>query len=266
MANTIILRNNITITGNGTQPMLFAHGYGCDQTMWRFVAPAFEENYKVVKFDHVGSGNSDLEAYDFDKYSSLQGYADDLLEICEALDLNDVVFVGHSVSSMIGILAAASNPERFAQLILVAPSPRYMNDGNYMGGFAQRDIDELIATLESNYLGWSSYITPVIIGDPEKSEFSEELNTSFCAMDPKIAKHFAKVTFTSDNRADLKRVSTPSLIIQSHPDVIAPVEVGKFLHNQLKSSTYQQIATVGHCPHLTAPNEVISAMNTFLKT
>lgn len=265
MANSVIQRNNVNISGKGTQPMVFAHGYGCDQTMWRFVAPAFEEDFKVVKFDHVGSGKSDLQAYDFTKYNSLQGYADDVNEICEELDLNNVIFVGHSVSSMIGILAAASNPERFAKLVLVGPSPCYINKGNYVGGFEQSDIDELVATLESNYLGWSSYITPVIIGDPDKPEFSEELNTSFCSMKPEIAKHFAKVTFTSDNRDDLQRVQTPSLIIQSHPDVIAPVEVGKFLHNQLKNSAYEQISTVGHCPHLTAPDHVIAAMRRFIK-
>lgn len=264
MPNEIFQRNNITISGSGTQPMLFAHGYGCDQNMWRFVAPAFEKTHKVVKFDHVGSGKSDASAYDFDKYSSLKGYASDLIEICEACKLSDVIFVGHSVSSMIGILAAIERPDLFTKLILIGPSPCYINDDTYTGGFSKKDIVELIETLESNYLGWSSFITPVIIGNPDKPEFSEELNTSFCSTNPEIAKHFAKVTFLGDNRDDLKKVAVDTLVIQCHPDVIAPVDVGQYVHNQISKSTYTLLDAPGHCPHLTAPDQVITAMQSFL--
>lgn len=266
MSSNIIARNNIKIFGSGTQPIVFAHGYGCDQKMWRFITPAFERDYKVILFDHVGSGNSDETAYDFEKYNSLKGYAEDLNEICDELQLQRVIFVGHSVSSMIGVLSAADRPELYDKLILVGPSPCYINDNEYFGGFTPKDIDELIATLESNYLGWSSFITPVIIGNPEFPEHSEELNNSFCAMNPDIAKHFAKVTFLGDNRADLSRVITPTLIIQSHPDVISPVRVGEYVHEIMPDSRYVLLNSSGHCPHLTSPDQVISSIQSYLTT
>lgn len=266
MHNSVRIRNNIKIFGEGTQAMIFAHGYGCDQNMWRFITPAFEKDFKIILFDHVGSGNSDLTAYDFEKYNSLKGYADDLIEICEALALKKIIYTGHSVSSMIGVLAAACRPDLFDKLILITPSPCYINHTDYFGGFTQKDIDELIATLENNYLGWSSFITPVIIGNPEKEEFSKELNNSFCTMNPDIAKHFAKVTFLGDNRNDLSKVSTRTLILQCHPDVIAPVEVGKFVHQEISNSTYVLLNSSGHCPHLTTPVQVISTIQSFLTT
>jgi sigma-B regulation protein RsbQ len=257
-------RNNINLLGKGQQPMIFAHGFGCDQNMWRFVTPAFEDTHRIVLMDHVGSGHSDHAAYDFEKYNSLTGYAQDLIEVCEELQLQDVIVVAHSVSCMIAVLAAAARPELFDKLILIGPSPCYINDQDYFGGFDPKDIEELVATLESNYLGWSSYITPVIIGNPEKPEFSEELNRSFCTMNPEIAKHFAKVTFGGDNRADLAKVRTDSLIIQCHPDVIAPVEVGQFVHKNIRNSSFVQLNTSGHCPHLTAPELVISSIKNYL--
>lgn len=265
MNRNIISRNNITIIGSGKQSIVFAHGYGCDQNMWRFITPAFEKDFKIILFDHVGSGKSDQTAYSFEKYNSLNGYADDLIDICEALDLKNSIFVGHSVSSMIGILAAIKRPDLFCHLVLIGPSPCYINKDNYYGGFTQQDIDELIMTLESNYLGWSGFITPIIIGNPEKQEFSEELKISFCSMNPEIAKHFAKVTFLSDNRNDVSKVTTPALIIQCHPDVIAPVEVGKFMHQQMPKSKYVLLNSPGHCPHLTAPDQVISIIQAYLK-
>ncbi|WP_162343743.1 alpha/beta fold hydrolase [Cyclobacterium salsum] len=259
-------RNNINILGKGNQPMVFAHGYGCDQHMWRYITPAFEEDYQIILFDHVGSGKSDQSAYDFEKYDSLQGYADDLIEICDELQLEQVIFVGHSVSSIIGALASIKRPDLFEKLVLIGPSPCYINKNGYSGGFTRQDIDELVETLESNYLGWSSYITPVIIGNPEMPEYSEELRNSFCSMNPEIARHFAKVTFLGDNREDLSKVLTSSLIIQCHPDVIAPVKVGEFVHQQIPNSTYELLDASGHCPHLTAPDKVISHMQTFLTT
>ncbi|MGZ4616504.1 MAG: alpha/beta fold hydrolase, partial [Actinomycetes bacterium] len=211
----VLARNNVTVSGRPDgPPMLFAHGFGCDQNMWRFVAPAFEDTHRVVLFDHVGAGGSDLSAFDPDRYSDLRGYADDMLEICEALRLKAVVFVGHSVSAMMGVLAAAREPERFESLVLVGPSPRYIDDVDYVGGFTAADIDGLLESLDSNYLGWSSAMAPVIMGNPDRPELGAELTNSFCRTDPLIARHFARVTFTSDNRSDLAAVQVPTLILQ----------------------------------------------------
>lgn len=257
-------RFNVRISGRGTTPMLFAHGFGCDQNMWRLVAPAFENDYKVVLFDHVGAGGSDLSAYDPEKYSSLDGYADDVLAICRALELERVVFVGHSVSAMIGILAAIEAPELFSNLILVGPSPRYINDGEYVGGFSDTQITELLEFLDSNHMGWSQAMAPVIMGNPDRPDLGEELTNSFCRTDPEIAKRFAKTTFLSDNRADLAQVSTPSLILQCSEDVIAPVEVGRYVHEHLPQSEFAILQATGHCPNLSAPEETIAAIKAYL--
>lgn len=265
MKNEVIFRNSVKRFGNGKKTIMFAHGYGCDQNMWRFITPSFQNNYDCIIFDHVGSGNSDEKAYDFNKYDSLSAYANDIISICDELGLRDIIFVGHSVGSMMGALAAAERPDLFDRLIMIGPSPRYINDEDYYGGLSQNDINELMDTLDSNFLGWSSYITPVIIGNPDKVEFSTELDNSFCRMNPEIAKHFAKVTFLSDNREDLPRVLTPTLIIQCHPDVIAPIEVGKYVHEHIPNSSYTQIAASGHCPHLTAPELTIKALKSYLE-
>ena len=261
----VVDRNNVTLHGRiGGRPIVFAHGFGCDQNMWRHVWPAFEDEYRIVLFDHVGAGQSDLAAYDRRKYSSLQGYADDVLEICRELELHDVVFVGHSVSSMIGVLAAATEPDRFAKLVLIGPSPRYIDDGDYVGGFTREDIDGLLDSLDSNYLGWSHAFGPVIMGTPDRPELGEELTNSFCRTDPEIAKHFAHVTFTSDNRADLERVSTPALVLQCSDDVIAPTSVGEYVHRSLANSELVLMDATGHCPNLSAPEETIAAIRDFL--
>jgi sigma-B regulation protein RsbQ len=257
-------RNNIHVSGRGSQPMLFAHGFGCDQHMWRFVVPAFEPTYKVVVFDHVGAGHSDTSAYDERKYSTLDGYAADVLEICRELRLQDVIYVGHSVAAMIGVLAAAREPKRFARLVLVGPSPRYLNDDGYVGGFSRSDIEGLLDALDSNYLGWSSTMAPVIIGNADRPELAAELTNSFCRADPAIAAHFARVTFLSDNRADLARVSTPTLILQCADDVIAPESVGDYVHRQMPGSRLVQMKATGHCPNLSAPAETIAAIQDFL--
>jgi sigma-B regulation protein RsbQ len=245
--------------------MIFAHGYGCDQNMWRLVAPAFADTYRVVLFDHVGAGRSDLTAYDRAKYSTLQGYADDVLEICDALDLEQAVFVGHSVSAVIGVLAAIKQPERFESLVLIGPSPRYVDDGDYVGGFARRDIDELLEFQDSNYLGWASNLGPVIMGNPDRPELAAELTNSFCRTDPDIARQFAAVTFLSDNRADLPKVTTRSLILQCREDAIAPPAVGEYVHRHLANSRLVTMDATGHCPHLSAPAETIAAMKSFLE-
>jgi sigma-B regulation protein RsbQ len=262
---SVVERNNVKLSGRvGGQPMLFAHGFGCDQNMWRHVAPAFEDGHRVVLFDHVGAGGSDLSAYDRAKYSSLQGYADDVLEICRELELRDVVFVGHSVSSMVGVLAAAQEPDRFAKLVLVGPSPRYIDEGDYVGGFQLEDIEGLLESLDSNYLGWSHQFGPVIMGRPDRPELGEELTNSFCRTDPEIARHFARVTFTSDNRADLERVRTPALVLQCSDDVIAPTAVGEYVHAHLADSELVFLDATGHCPNLSAPDETVAAIRAFL--
>jgi sigma-B regulation protein RsbQ len=260
----VLQRNNVTVLGEGTQPMVLAHGYGCDQHMWRFITPAFAADYRIVLFDHVGAGRSDLAAYDPQKYSSLQGYADDVLEICTQLQLRDVVFVGHSVSAMIGVLAALREPSRFARLILIGPSPRYVNANDYTGGFTEKDIRDLLEFQDSNYLGWSSTLAPVIMGNPERPELSEELTNSFCRTDPEIAKQFAAVTFLSDNRSDLPGVRVPTLILQCQEDAIAPLPVGEFVQAQIPRSELTILNATGHCPHLSAPAETIQAMKAFL--
>jgi sigma-B regulation protein RsbQ len=244
--------------------MVFAHGFGCDQSMWRLVAPAFEDEFRVVLFDHVGAGGSDLAAYDIDRHASLDGYADDVVELLEELALGPVVFVGHSVSAMIGLLAAARRPDLFDRLVLVGPSPRYIDDDGYRGGFSADEIDELLETMDSNYLGWSAFIAPVIMGNPDRPQLGEELTNAFCRTDPAIAKRFARTTFLSDNRADLAAVRTPSLVVQCREDVIAPVEVGRYVHENLADSEFALIDAVGHCPNLSAPQALITAMREYL--
>jgi sigma-B regulation protein RsbQ len=232
--------------------------------MWRYVAPAFEEHYRVVLFDHVGAGASDLGAYSRERYGSLHGYAQDVLEIARALELREIVFVGHSVSAMIGLLAANEEPERFARLVLVGPSPRYVDDGEYVGGFTREDIDGLLQSLESNYLGWSSAMAPAIMGNADRPELGEELTNSFCRTDPAIAQHFARVTFLSDNRDDLPRVRVPTLILQCLEDVIAPLEVGDYVHRSIPGSELVVLPATGHCPNLSAPAETVAAIESFL--
>jgi len=261
----VLRRNNVKVTGRSDgRPMIFAHGFGCDQNMWRFVAPAFEDGHRVVLFDHVGAGDSDLTAYDAERYGSLEGYAADVLEICAALDLSDAVFVGHSVSTIVGVLAAARDPQRIGKLVLVGPSPRYIDDHGYTGGFSREDIEELLESLDSNFLGWSSAMAPAIMGNPGRPELGAELTESFCRMEPEIASRFARVTFPSDNRADLPAVRVPTLVLQCSDDAIAPRAVGEFVHREIPDSTFVQLAATGHCPNLSAPEETIDAIRAFV--
>jgi sigma-B regulation protein RsbQ len=260
-----LARNNVRVLGRGRQPMLLAHGFGCDQTMWRFVEPAFRERFNVVLFDYVGSGRSDAAAYQASRYNSLGGYASDVLEIIEAADLHDIVFVGHSVSSMIGVLAATRAPERFSHLILVVPSARYLNDPpDYIGGFSREDVDGLLDLMEKNYLGWASFLAPLVIKNDDKPELQQELTASFCAADPVIAKRFATVTFLSDNRADLARVSTPSFVLQCADDAVAPPTAIDYVCDHLPGSVRRTLQATGHCPHMTHPDETIAAINDYL--
>ncbi len=259
-------RHNVNFTGQPDgQPIVFAHGFGCDQAMWRFVAPHFEDDFRVVLFDHVGAGGSDSSAYDPERYSSLSGYAADVVELCRELDLRDVIFVGHSVSSMIGALASIEAPDLFAKLVFVGPSPRYIDDDGYVGGFAEADIEGLLDSLASNYLGWSSAMAPVIMGNADRPALGQELTESFCRSDPEIARRFARATFLSDNREDLARVTTPTLVLQCSNDVIAPVAVGEYVRDSLPDAAYVLLEATGHCPNLSAPDETTAAIDAFVR-
>jgi sigma-B regulation protein RsbQ len=261
----VLVRNNVSVTGDpSAPPMVFAHGFGCDQAMWRYVAPEFETSHRVVLFDHVGAGGSDLTAYDPGKYRRLEGYAADVIELMDALELPPAVFVGHSVSAMIGVLAAVQRPDLFERLVLVGPSPRYIDEPGYRGGFSRAEIEELLDTMDANYLGWSSQMAPAIMGAPERPQLGEELTGSFCRTDPTIARQFARATFLSDNREDLGRVKTPALVVQCRDDVIAPLEVGTYVHDQLADSELVVLDVTGHCPNLSAPEQLVAAMRRYL--
>ncbi|MFI5801711.1 alpha/beta fold hydrolase [Streptomyces sp. NPDC051561] len=262
-------RNRVTVSGRAGAPVLvLAHGFGCDQNLWRLVVPTLERDFQVVLFDHVGAGRSDLSAWSRERYSSMDGYVDDVLELCRELDLGPVTFVGHSVSAMMGVLAAAREPRLFSGLVLLAPSPCFVDDPaeDYRGGFTAEDIEELLESLDANYLGWSGAMAPVIMGNPERPELSAELEDSFCATDPEIARVFARVTFLSDNRADLAAVTVPTLVAQCSNDAIAPPEVGDFVHGQIKGSRLVTLNATGHCPQLSAPEETAAAIGTFAGT
>jgi sigma-B regulation protein RsbQ len=260
-------RNNVNVIGNpeGTAVVL-AHGFGCDQNMWRLTVPALVRDHRVVLFDYVGSGRSDPSAFDERRYSSLDGYAADVIEVCAALDLTEAVFVGHSVSAMVGVLAAQQAPDRIGALVMVGPSPCYLEDGEYHGGFSAQDIDELLASLESNYLGWSAAMAPAIMGTPDRPELGEELTHSFCATDPAMARVFARTTFLSDTRADLATVRVPTLVLESAEDIIAPRQVGAYVHATVGGSTLVTLDASGHCPHLSAPDATNKAIVEFLES
>ncbi len=260
----VLARNNVRIVGGGRRTMILAHGYGCDQTMWRHLVDAFARDHRVVLFDYVGAGGSDLSAYDPGRYGSLAGYAEDVLEICRALDVHDAVFVGHSVSAMIGALASRAEPGRIGRLVMVGPSPRYMDDEGYRGGFSREDIEGLLEMLADNPLGWSAAMAPMIMGNPDRPELAEELRNSFCRTDPAIAQRFARVTFMADNRADLPGVSVPTLVLQCSQDAVAPDEVGAYVHAHIPGSRLVRLAARGHCPHLSAPEETAAAIRAFL--
>lgn len=262
----ILRKYNGTISGSGSETVVLAHGYGCDKSMWRFLTPRLSQIYRVVTFDLMGCGSSNLQFYSVERYSNLQAYANDIIELITGSGFGSVHFVGHSVGAIIGMLAAIKRPELFRTLLMVSPSPAYVNRGDYVGGFEQEDIDEMIETLESNYLGWSATITPVITGKENGVVFSDELNRSFCSMRPDIARQFARVTFSSDNRADVPLCGVPTLVLQVTDDVIAPVSVGQWMHKKLPVSELVLLQTVGHCPHMTAPDQTFAEMSRFLST
>ncbi len=262
-----VQRHNIQFSGTGTATMVLAHGFGCDQQMWRFITPAFEASHRLVLFDHLGCGRSDLNAYDEKRHANLSGYAQDVVDLLEALDLRDVVFVGHSVSAMIGVLASIQRPERFSRLVLIGPSPRYLNDPPaYRGGFEPEDIEGLAEMMDRNMVGWADYLSLTVVGGEDRSIQADELRASFCASDPDILKRFAAATFLGDNRADLPLVTVPSLVLQIEHDAIAPMAVGRYCAEQLADSTLVVLPTTGHCPHLTHPDETIAAIRHYLES
>jgi sigma-B regulation protein RsbQ len=266
MSVDVLKRNNVKVSGRGARPLLFAHGFGCDQNMWRFVAPAFEDEYRVVLFDYVGSGKSDLRAYDPARYSTLEGYARDVLDVCHALSLNGVVFVGHSVSSVVGLLASIKEPRLFKRLILVGPSPCYVNDPpDYHGGFERADIEGLLDLMDKNYIGWANFLAPVVVKNPERPELAQELEESFCSTDPRVARRFAEATFLADNRGDLPKARVRSLIMQCSEDAIAPASVGDYVSRHLPGSTFRQLEATGHCPHMSHPEETVRVIKEYLE-
>jgi sigma-B regulation protein RsbQ len=264
--SSVLQRNNVRVFGKGRQPMLFAHGFGCDQNMWRFLTPAFENDYQIILFDYVGAGKSDISAYNPERYSSLQGYAQDVLDICRELDLRDTIFVGHSVSSMVGLIAAIEEPQRFSRLLMLGPSPCYINDSGYYGGFERKDIEGLLQTMDQNYIGWANLLAPAIMGHQDRPELGAELSDSFCSTDPQIARRFAEATFFSDNRNDLRHSPVPALILQCSEDIIAPTEVGQYLAANMPNSTLRVMRATGHCPHMSEPGETISLIREYLST
>jgi sigma-B regulation protein RsbQ len=264
MAKSVSLRNHVRSFGKGSQPMLFAHGFGCDQNMWRYITPAFENDYRIVLFDYVGAGKSDVSAYNAERYQSLQGYAQDVLDICEEMQLTDVIFVGHSVSSMVGLLAAIEKPNYFSRIVMVAPSPCYINEEGYVGGFEKKDIEGLLETMEKNYIGWANFLAPAIMANSDRPHLGEELTESFCSTDPVIANQFARATFFADNRRDLPKLKVPSIILQCSEDIIAPLEVGDYLHQNLSNSTLKVMKAHGHCPHMSEPEETIKVIKEYL--
>lgn len=262
----IIRRNNVQITGTGQQVMLMAHGFGCNQLMWRFLTPHLSSQYKLVLFDYVGSGASNLAAYSRQKYADLDGYAQDIVDICTSLDLHDVVLVGHSVSSIISLLAARQIPQRIHSIVMVCPSPCFLNDPpEYMGGFNKADLTELIDLMDKNYIGWAQYLAPLVAGNAEQDFVSAELAESFCSTNPISAKNFAKATFFSDYRALLPQNTHPVLLLQSQTDALAALCVGEYMHKQTPNSVLQVVEAKGHCLHMTHPQQVAAHIVQFMQ-
>jgi sigma-B regulation protein RsbQ len=264
MSQSILIRNNVKISGKGKQPIIFANGFGCDQKMWRFLTPAFADDYQIILFDYVGSGQSDVKAYEIDRYSDLKGYAQDILDICESLSLSNVILVAHSVSGMIGILASLQASHLFQRLILIGSSPCYINKTDYVGGFEEQDIAGLLDIMEKNYIGWANFLAPIVMRNQDQPELTRELEKSFQSNDPTIATHFAEITLYSDNRHNLSKAIVPSLILQCTDDAFVPVEVGYYLHQYLPKSILKVMQATGHCPHMSHPQETINLLKEYL--
>jgi sigma-B regulation protein RsbQ len=255
--NDVLTRNNVTVLGKGNKTLLLANGFGCDQNMWRFLLPYMKGDYKIVLFDYVGSGNSDVSQFQQNKYRTLDGYAEDIIDVCDELSLNNVNLVGHSVSSIIGLLAAIKKPEYFVKLVMVCPTPCFLNfPPEYFGGFDEADLHELLGLMDKNYIGWAEYLAPLVIGVNNSEALTSELSSSFCSTDPVIAKSFARATFFSDYREILSQVRHPTLIFQSDNDALAAKSVGDYMHNKIQNSAIEIIQAEGHCLHMTHPEKI----------
>ena len=261
----MLARNAVRVSGvPGARPIVFVHGLGCDQSMWRLVVPSFEADHRVVLLDHAGHGASDVSDFSVERYAGLSGWAEDVVEVCRALDLRDAVLVGHSVSAMIGVLAVRRAPDVFGALVMIGPSPRYVDEGDYIGGFTRADIGDLLSSLEANRVGWVNGMAPVIMGNADRPELTGELVGLMCRADPVAMRQLATVTFLSDNRADLPGVAVPTLVLQCTDDAIAPLSVGRYVHRAVPGSVFTQLAATGHCPQLSAPEETTAAIRAFL--
>ncbi|UQW97420.1 alpha/beta hydrolase [Rummeliibacillus sp. G93] len=264
--HNVMNRNNVKVIGQGEQTIILAHGFGCDQSMWQYVTPNLADRYRIVLFDYVGSGNSDITAYKSEKYSTLHGYKRDVLDIIEEMNLQHVLFIGHSISSMIGMLAAIERPDYFDKLIMIAPSPCYLNDSDgYIGGFERSDINEILAMMEMNFAGWASYMAPLAMDQSNDSELTKELESSFVSTNSRVAREFAEVTFYSDYRSSLDLLDVPTLIIQCSEDSIVPKEVGEYLNQHLQNSTLKIIDARGHYPHISQPLETTKMIMEYLE-
>ena len=258
-------KNNVTITGLGTQPLIFAHGFGTDQSAWRFIQNDFEDRFKLILYDNVAAGKSDDTVFSPNKYNNLYTYANDLLDICREIDLSDAYFVGHSVSGMIGMLAAIEEPRYFSKIVMVGASPRYLNDDGYVGGFDQTGIDRLYAAMTANYYAWVNGFAGLAMGNPDRPELSQEFARTLSSIRPDIAISVAKTVFQSDYRSELPKFGIETLILQSTDDIAVPQEVGEYLHAHLKGSKLINVNSTGHLPHISAPREVSKAVSDFIR-
>jgi sigma-B regulation protein RsbQ len=263
--SNIIKRNNVKVIGNGEKTLMFAHGFGCDQNMWERLTPYFKDDYRLVLFDYVGSGQSELSAFDRQRYSSINGYAQDIIDVCEALYINEAVFIGHSVSCSAGIVAANLHPEYFSQLVLIGPSPCFLNlPPDYLGGFDKQDLEELLELMDQNFVGWANYLAPVVAGLSGEGQIAGELSASFCSTDPLVAKTFARTTFFADNRKDFEQNNIPCLLLQHEKDTLAPLNVGEYLNSNTAKSTYRVLDVVGHCAHMSHAELVSETIKKYL--
>lgn len=264
MREAVGARHHVVSMGVGRPVIVLAHGFGCDQRMWRHVAPELASDHRVVLFDHVGAGRSDVSAWRPDRYASLSDYGRDVIEIIESLDCGPVVYVGHSVSGSIGMLAAIARPDLFQHLVMLCPNPCFINDPPYEGGFERADVMDLLELMDRNMSAWANFFAPVAMKNEDRPELRQELQDSLCSGDPVIVRHFAQLVFLADVRAELPKLRVPSLILQGGDDSVAPLSVGDYLHAHLPQSTLLRMVAPGHCPHMSHPQETVALIREYL--